>query len=55
MNLREMTEEQLEAYADKLFKQVCAEFGNPEPAEKLHNVLEFIESMPTEKAANSRS
>ena len=55
MNLREMTEEQLEAYADKLFKQVCAEFGNPEPAEKLHNVLEFIESMPTERATKTNT
>lgn len=43
MNLKDMTESQLEDYVDELFKQVCADFGNPEPSEKLHILLCFID------------
>jgi tRNA uridine 5-carbamoylmethylation protein Kti12 len=43
MKLTTMTSEELETYADSLFKQVCQDFGNPEPAEKLDSVLNFIE------------
>lgn len=44
MNLKDMTDSELGDYADSLFQQVCADFGNVEPAEKLHNVLTFIEN-----------
>ena len=44
MNLKDMTDSELENYADSLFQQVCADFGNVEPTEKLHNVLTFIEN-----------
>jgi hypothetical protein len=53
MNLKDMTDSELEDYADSLFQQVCADFGNVEPAEKLHNVLTFIENKEAKNATKT--
>lgn len=52
-SLTSMTDVELEEYADSLFQQVCADFGNPEPAERLHKVLCFVESKEAEKASKT--